>query len=191
MPTAAAFYPPIDDDPDDDQELVVPARGFGFDVGAHVYPFRIGPARVGFGVTFGRVRATAVSTLPDSDDPDDDPDDDSDGSSDGDEDEEQAETVDVVARGQTLTPQISFNFGTSDGWSYLSVGYGRAAFRTRVGSAERETKGLSALNFGGGARWFFTDRLGVGFDVRWHKVSAGDATPASTLFAATVGLSIK
>lgn len=182
VPSAAEFYPPIDDNADDDQELVVPARGYGFEIGAHVYPFRLGPARVGLGVAFGRVRATAVSALPDDAAGD---------GADGDDEAAEPATVDVIARGQTLAPQVSFNFGTSDGWSYLSVGYGGAAFRTRVGSEERETKGLSALNFGGGARWFFTDHLGVGFDVRWHKVAAGDTTPATTMFAAAVGLSVK
>src|SRR5688572_8406882 len=92
VPSAAEFYPVVDDDPDDDQELVVPARGFGFDIGAHVYPFRIGPARIGFGVTFGRVRATAVSALPAGDD-------DSDDDSAGDE-GAAPQTVDVVGRAQ-------------------------------------------------------------------------------------------
>ena len=182
VPSAAEFYPPIDDDADDGQDLVVPARGYGFEIGAHVYPFRLGPARVGIGVTFGRVRATAVSALPDDDSEDD---------ANGDDETAEPATVDVIASGQTLAPQVSFNFGTADGWSYLSAGYGGAAFRTRVGTEQRETTGLSALNFGGGARWFFTDHLGVGFDVRWHKVASGDRTPGTTMFAAAVGLSVK
>ena len=188
VPTAAEFYPARDDDPDDNQTLVVPARGFGFDVGAHVYPFRLGPARIGFGISFGRVRATAVSGQPVEDD------DSTSGGSTGNadtDDDEAPMPVDVVLRGQTIAPQVSFNFGTSSGWSYLSAGYGQAAVKTRVGQEELETKGLSAINFGGGARWFFTDHLGVGFDVRWHKVGAGDTTPGTTMFAAVVGVSVK
>jgi hypothetical protein len=187
VPTGRQFYPIVDEEDDEGEEvtLTVPGRGYGFDVGAHVYPFRLGPARIGFGLSFGRARATAVSGQPaDADSSDQN-------GGDDDEEDEVPTPVDVVLTAQTLAPQVSFNFGTANGWSYLSAGYGRAAVRTRVGAEERETNGLTALNFGGGARWFFTDHLGVGFDVRWHKVGAGETTPATTMFAAVVGLSVK
>jgi hypothetical protein len=182
VPDAGQFYPIFNGDGDAGDEpvtLTVPARGYGFDIGAHVYPFQLGRARIGFGLSFARARATAVSGQP------------ADDSSDQDADEDVPTPVDVVLTSQTVAPQVSFNFGTADGWSYLSVGYGLATVRTRVGNDERETSGLTGLNYGGGARWFFTDHLGLGFDVRWHKVGAGETTPASTMFGIVVGLSVK
>jgi len=181
VPDAAQFYPVFDPEDGEGGEvtLAVPARGYGFDIGAHVYPFQLGRARIGFGLSFARARATAVSGQPDDD-------------SDQDAGDDEVPTpVDVVLTSQTLAPQVSFNFGTANGWSYLSVGYGRAAVRTRVGDDELDTNGLTALNYGGGARWFFTDHLGVGFDVRWHKVGASETTPGTTMFAIVVGLSVK
>ena len=53
-----------------------------------------------------------------------------------------------------------------------------------------------AINFGGGARWFIGEHLGVGFDARWHKLGSRDATattvaaPRATLFHIGVGISI-
>jgi hypothetical protein len=50
IPNATAFFPtvPLAD--------AVPARGFGIDLGAHVYPMRLGPSRIGLGVNLVRVR---------------------------------------------------------------------------------------------------------------------------------------
>ena len=39
IPASPGLYPDLGD------QYVVPARGFGFDVGAHVYLFSLGPAR--------------------------------------------------------------------------------------------------------------------------------------------------
>ena len=184
VPSLGQFYPVVDNDPDEDEELTVPARGYGFEVGAHVYAFRLGPARVGFGVSYTRARATAVSGLVEGDS--------SNGDEDADDVPETLATVDVIATGQTLAPQVSFNFGTSDGWSYVSAGYGRASVRTQVGrDLERDTTGLTAINVGGGARWFFTGHLGIGFDLRWHKIGSSDRTPGTSMFAVVVGLSVK
>jgi hypothetical protein len=101
-----------------------------------------------------------------------------------------------------LAPQISFNFGTADGWSYLSGGAGAGGFRGRFTAAEtgessRESGTVLALNGGGGARWFFTDHLAVGFDLRLHWFGGQDAqvglagTPSTFLFLASAGFSIK
>ena len=188
VPSAGEFYPPPDDDENEVVDLTVPARGFGFELGGHVYPFRLGPARVGLGLSYTRVRATVISLPNDASSGGD-----SGGSSGGSQEgEDEAQPIDVVLSGQTLAPQVSFNFGTANGWSYLSAGYGVASVTTRVSAdLERETSGLAVLNFGGGARWFFTRHLGVGFDVRWHRVAASDTTPRTTMFAAAVGLSVK
>jgi hypothetical protein len=62
--------------------------------------------------------------------------------------------TDGTATMRIVAPQLSFNFGSSDGWSYLSIGAG-------IGRVDAEATGSSsALNAGGGARWFITRRLG-------------------------------
>jgi hypothetical protein len=94
--------------------------------------------------------------------------------------------TDADATMRIVAPQLSFNFGTSDGWSYLSLGAGTA----RVDA--EETGSSSAINAGGGARWFIKRHLGVGFDVRLHRIAAdGDVMGRSTSIAASVGLSVK
>ena len=94
--------------------------------------------------------------------------------------------TDADATMQIVAPQLSFNFGTSDGWSYLSLGAGTA----RVDA--EETGSSSAINAGGGARWFIKRHLGVGFDIRLHRIAAdGDIMGQSTAFAASIGFSLK
>ena len=163
-PQAASFYPPLPD------PILVPSRGFGAEVGAHVYVFRLGPGRLGFGASVLQARGTA-------------------------------EGVSVTAR--VLAPQVSINFGTSDGWSYISGGAGVAALRGRLhdaggsGDASRTSGTLSAINVGGGARWFFTRHVAIGFDLRLHRIGAAAAsasdpgTPATFLGSASVGFSVK
>jgi Outer membrane protein beta-barrel domain len=147
IPASPGLYPDLGD------QFVVPARGFGFDVGAHIYLFSLGPARLGLGANYIEVRGTAT---------------------------------DADATLQTIAPQLSFNFGTSDGWSYLSLGAGTA----RV-NADAEASS-SAINAGGGARWFLKRHLAVGFDIRFHKIAAdGDTLGASTQVSAAVGFSLK
>jgi hypothetical protein len=152
LPSDTAFFPPLAVD------TLVPSRGFGFDVGAHVYVFSLGPARLGIGANYVNARGTADR---------------------------------VTATVSTLAPQLSFNFGSANGWSYLGAGLGRAWVRTTAeqltGTAEQETGGVGALNVGGGARWFLTSHIGVGFDLRWHRLAS---TPTAMLLSAAAGFSI-
>lgn len=152
VPSDTAFYPPLS------TETLVPARGFGLDVGAHVYLFSLGPSRIGLGATYVRLRGT---------------------------------TPGVAATVTTVAPQVSFNFGTVNGWSYLSAGYGRAAVRATVeegaGSATEDSGSLASLNVGGGARWFLTAHVGIGFDLRWHRLGG---TPGASLLSASAGFSV-
>jgi hypothetical protein len=147
IPTSTGLYPNVPDGGS------VPARGFGFDAGGHVYLFDLGPARIGLGVNVIGVRGTAL---------------------------------DATATFSLVAPQLSFNFGSSDGWSYLSLGAGTARVRAE------ETGSSSAINAGGGARWFFKRHLAVGFDVRLHMIGAdGDTMGSSTVFSTSVGFSVK
>jgi opacity protein-like surface antigen len=153
------------------ETALVPARGFGLDGGAHLYFGRAGPARLGAGASVAFVRGTTPEA--------------------------------TALSSWVVAPQLSFNFGTADGWSYLSAGVGAAGTRgefTSAGGGETTTRRsdtLLALNVGGGARWFFTDHLAVGFDLRLHRISGQEAqvglagTPSSLLFLASVGLSMK
>ena len=110
----------------------------------------------------------------------------------------------IAATVRVLAPQLSFNFGTSRGWSYVSGGVGvaqvsgrRAPVEPGEAPASRGSGPLPALNVGGGARWFFTPRVAFTFDLRLHRVGAQEpdvgtpGTPASMLGAASVGLSFK
>jgi hypothetical protein len=147
IPTSSGLYPTVPDGGS------VPSRGFGYDVGGHVYLFNLGAARVGLGVSVIGVRGTAT---------------------------------DATATMNVLAPQLSFNFGTSDGWSYLSVGAGTARVNAEA------TGSSSAINAGGGARWFIKRHVGVGFDLRLHRIAAdGDTMGDSMTFAASVGFSVK
>ena len=165
LPQDAGFYPVL---PETTQ---VPARGFGADIGAHVYFAQVGPGRLGAGVSLFQVRGTA------------------------------GEQVSITTR--LLAPQVSINFGTSQGWSYLSGGVGAGWLRGRFDGGvpaiedQRESGALMTFNVGGGARWFFTPHLAIGFDLRLHRLGAGAAgtdapgTPAQFLGSASAGFSIK
>ena len=153
LPKETAFFPTIP------LESIVPARGFGFDVGGHVYLFTLGPSRMGIGANYVRVRGTAPG---------------------------------IVATVSTLAPQLSFNFGSRQGWSYLSAGAGPARVTTTVddtaGSLTSTVDGLTAVNYGGGARWFLRQHIAAGFDVRFYRISG---PPKTSFFSASVGFSVR
>ncbi len=185
LPSDAAFYPPLP------SSTAVPSRGFGIDVGAHIYPLQLGPVRLGIGAAFLRARGTVSPGEPDPDS----------SSTTG------PRTPEVAALLTTFTPQVSFNFGTRAGWSYLSVGYGRAQISTEASAFVDEddehevtparvldNDSGSTVNIGGGARWFVRAHLAFTFDVRVHMIGAvsGEAgTPSGTEVAASIGLSFR
>jgi hypothetical protein len=96
-----------------------------------------------------------------------------------------ATAPDTVLTMQMIVPQLSFNFGTSNGWSYLSAGAGPVRIRTT------RTFNTRSINAGGGARWFLNNHMAIGFDIRMHKLAARGALPQTTLVSASVGLSLK
>jgi hypothetical protein len=165
----------------------VPQRGFGFSVGGHIYPFRLGVAQVGVGADLLRARGSSSSAI----------------------------GVDAAMRVTTVAPQISFNFGSRDGWSYLSVGYGVAQTRAEVdipqmevtppetqdddvpepeplpaGTVVREVR-TGTINVGGGARWFIREHLAVGFDVRFHRLGSTSGLPSKQIVGLSVGASLR
>lgn len=137
----------------------LPTRGLGLSAGAHWYPLRRG--RVTFGVGGELVLARSSRTA------------------------EETGTAGarptVTTRFSAVSPHVSLNFGTNDGWSYISGGIGRAGLTTGsdalpafAGAAER----VRATHYGGGARWFTGPRLAFTFDVRFYTLDAREATAA-------------
>lgn len=149
VPSSEAFVT------DDSGTATLATRGFGGDLGGHVYFTRVGPVRLGAGADLMFVRGT---------------------------------TDDVKSTFTSIDPQLSFNFGTSDGWSYLSAGLGAASVKVEPGGVSESVR---VINWGGGARWFLGPHLGVGFDVRIRMLAAGEIVPKGTSVAIAAGVSLK
>lgn len=156
----------------------LPSRGFGIDVGGHLYPLRWR------GITFG----VGISLLTSAG-------------------ERTAGENDPVVDGPTvrttftaLAPQFSFNFGSKEGWSYLSGGVGssRLTISTESGQGNESPRRARTINYGGGARWFVKRHLAFTLDLRFYAISAlppaetGEpATPRMTLMVVNAGVSFK
>jgi hypothetical protein len=156
----------------------LPGRGIGLDAGAHLYLFKWKAITVGVGgqVTLARSRSSALV--------------------------EDGVTVrrGVTERFVSMTPQLSFNFGTGDGWSYISGGMGKAVWSLVPDGADprpSDDERLTTINYGGGARWFSTPHLAFTVDVRFHAVYPGTplfglaGSPRTTLMMIGVGASMK
>jgi Outer membrane protein beta-barrel domain len=156
----------------------LPTRGFGFALGAHWYPLRVGFMTLGLGGEVsksGRDRTKNTGT------------------------EAAPVNVTVNTSFSAVSPQVSFNFGARDGWSYISGGLGWAKLTTErvdqpLPPPESATK---AINYGGGARWFFKKHLAVNFDIRFHAVNPQLATatrpayPRMTIMSWVGGISVR
>jgi opacity protein-like surface antigen len=181
IPQAAAFYPAFP------AGTIVPTRGFGLDLGGHVYAGRLGPARLGLGVSFVQSRGTA-STAPTTATT-------ATTTTTGSGTAADATAVvypDVTSSVRLVAPQMSFNFGTAAGWSYLSAGLTLARVKVEGSAVSAGSTPLShdsgnatGFNAGGGARWFVNRHFGVGFDIRFHR--AGSVR----MFAAGAGVAVK
>jgi hypothetical protein len=180
LPQDASVFPPVP------SSTVVPSRGWGLDAGAHVYFAQLGAARLGIGGILVRARGTAAASSP--------------ATASGSTATAATTTPAVAALWTSVAPQVSFNFGSRAGWSYLSAGIGRAQITTRASAFGTTPARLldpgtrSSINVGGGARWFTAPRLAFSFDVRFHMMGAGTGetpAPGETLLAASVGLSLR
>ena len=130
----------------------LPTRAFGLVVGAHWYPVRLGIVTFGLGgevasARRGRTMNTGTKAAP--------------------------LDVTVNSRFSAISPQVSFNFGARDGWSYISGGIGWSNF-----TAERKDRPLpdpesrsKTINYGGGARWFAKKHVAVSMDLRFYAVN--------------------
>jgi hypothetical protein len=178
-PGGTAFYPVVASD------TIVPKRGFGLGGGVHLYPFHVGIARLGLGIDAMRMRGTAATLAAPSETSTT---------------STSVHAADAVMDMTAIAGQVSFNFGSRDGWSYLTAGYGNTRTRGQVssevlGPIEHSVvvlkRHIPTINYGGGARWFIRERLAVGFDLRFHRISAADALPGATVFALSAGVSVR
>lgn len=162
---------------------LTPTRGLGVEIGAHINVLRFRAMAIGIGGTWLNARGTTTPPEPAV--------------------TPSTPTIpEVTTRITSFAPQVSLNFGHSLGWSYLSVGLGRSKVEseaTLTGTifTPRDSDWVKTLNYGGGARWFVNDHLGVGFDLRWHKLSivAASAThpgaPRASVVVIGAGVVVK
>ncbi len=145
----------------------LPTRGLGLVGGAHVYPLRRRKITIGMGgellLSRGSRRPPAVKDDTATIEP--------------------PELPAVRTHFTAISPQLSFNFGGRNGWSYISGGLGWATFyidtedKPLTGSHPR----AKSLNYGGGARWFTKKHVAVSVDLRFYAISpqlATETTPA-------------
>jgi hypothetical protein len=73
---------------------------------------------------------------------------------------------------------VSLNFGTRNGWSYVTAGYGPTYFATYLddGVTAHVIPRDMVPNAGGGARWFSSKHVAFEFDVRLYFTSPLAAT---------------
>jgi hypothetical protein len=156
----------------------LPGWGLGFDVAAHVYPLRLRGVTFGVGVDLATGRGRSAPT------------ENEDGTTTG---------TDVTGHFTAVSPQVSLNFGSAAGWSYLSAGVGFSTlwFETPDTDPEQQAPRRRTLNFGGGARWFLRDRLAFTFDVRFYIVNAVaaaehvTAAPRTRMMVMSAGVSLR
>ena len=154
----------------------LPGAGLGLQVGIHVYPVRWKAITLGLGGEYASTRARQAP-------------------GDG--------VIGVRAaeeRFSSLTPQISFNFGTGRGWSYFSGGVGNSKWSIVPQGQDGyppDTDSVKTINYGGGARWFARSHLAFSIDVRFYAMNPGPSgfafpqRPRTTLMIVGAGLSVK
>jgi hypothetical protein len=154
----------------------LPGRGLGVQIGLHLYPLRWRAIMFGIG---GEVAGNRSRHAP------------------------PAGVTDVRATEEkflTASPQLSFNFGTGHGWSYLSGGVGVSQWSVIPEGREPfpgDSERLKTINYGGGGRWFAKPHLAFSFDVRFYAINPGSpylghpGSPRTTLKINSAGISLK
>lgn len=160
----------------------LPHGGFGLHGGVHVYPFSWKVITFGFGVDATIARAHRASALIDS-------------------------STGQMSRAVTsvfshAAPEISFNFGSGNGWSYLSGGIGPGVWSIvpdGAAAAPPDSERLQTINYGGGARWFNFKHVAFSLDVRFYAIepstpvvgSGLPTSPRTRMLVIGAGLSFK
>jgi hypothetical protein len=154
----------------------LPGRGLGLQLGLHLYPVRWRAITFGIGaeVAGSRGRQQSPATNPG--------------------------LRATEEKFLTAAPQLSFNFGTGHGWSYISGGIGLSQWSLIPAGEEPlppDTERLKTINYGGGARWFAKTHLAFSFDVRFYAINPGTpystfpSSPRTTMLIIGAGVSIK
>jgi hypothetical protein len=155
-----------------DNPADLPGHGFGIDLGGHVYmlKWRVITFGVGAELMMGGSRSTPAAPTG------------------------QAVTEHLTS----FAPQISLNFGSGNGWSYLSGGIGYSTWSIVPDEAEKspaDEERLFTVNYGAGARWFAKKHLAFCVDVRYYAISQGTTSvpvsPHTTMFVIGAGVSVK
>ena len=181
----------------------LPARGIAVDLGGHFYFLRLGPVTFGLGASFLSTVAhqPVVEPMPEDPTPGGFPPFTPQEPMPDDEEEEMEPIIEglpVTSRFTAISPQITFNFGHRNGWSYLGGGLGTS--RLNVYPQQPTTpvqRGSRTLNYGGGARWFLTPNVALSVDLRFYAISPIEqlgeqpGSPRMTLMAANVGVSVR
>lgn len=156
----------------------LPGLGLGIEAGLHVYPVRRKTWALGVGASAGLAGAKASQKT---------------------DDEGNVEGADVSVRFRALSPQVSINFGTAAGWSYLSGGLGFSNLTLDTPTTPETVLATrrKTINYGGGGRWFFRDHLAFTLDLRLYAINpvAADLdvlpSPRVTMMVISVGASFR
>ena len=153
-----------------------PGPGYGYDVGAHVYLLRWRVITFGAGASF---HSSVADQRPGERSPDPD-------------------GPTVRKRFTAVAPQISFNFGARNGWSYISGGLGPSRLSVfALDQDEPSQRSAGTLNYGGGARWFGGEHLAFSLDLRFYAISPLEQTadepgsPRMTQMVLNIGASFR
>jgi hypothetical protein len=157
----------------------LPGSGLGADIAVNVYPIKWKAVTFGLG---GHVMTSRAHRTPGaSADP----------------------TVVLQASTERFTylgPQLSFNFGTGSGWSYLSAGIAASTWSIvpdGVNPLPPDNERLKTIDYGGGGRWFIKTHIAFSFDVRLYAINPGaphgglPGSPRTTLLVIGAGISLK
>jgi len=185
--------------PSDDAQLAesrgmvvpeLPGTGLGIQAGAHLYLLKVKAVTFGIGAEFAASRARQTPTATATTTPTTTP-----------TTPTTTRLRSAEERFSTFAPQLSLNFGTGRGWSYLSGGLGVSNWALVPEGQEgfpADSESLKTLNYGGGARWFAKSHLAFSFDARFYVISPGTAfitdapgSPRITLLIIGAGISLK
>jgi len=154
----------------------LPGSGLGVQIAAHVYLLKIKAVTIGIGAEGMASRARQTPA------------------------EGATSTRAVTEQFRTLDGQLSLNFGTGKGWSYISAGIGQSIWSVVPDGLEPvfgDEERLKTINYGGGARWFSKRHLAFSFDVRFYAINPGTGSfgfpgsPRTTLLSIAAGVSVK
>ena len=154
----------------------LPTRGLGVVAGAHWYPLRSRHITLGLGgeVLLARDSRTGQGTAT-------------------------TPAPAATTRLSALSPQLSFNFGTNEGWSYISGGIGSSRLvseRDDTPFADPAAR-TRTINYGGGARWFTGPHLAFSVDLRFYAISPQPAAgtrpayPRAKIMVISAGVAVK